>query len=140
MNLKIVWIDDEAEELRFGKRTLEMKGHHVSSMETTHQFLEWLDAASHSDVDIFLLDLMMKIDKEDVERLTGNLQPTERIDTGIYLYNEIREKFPQKPIVVLTIVRKCPDVIKEDRYSEFVLKTPTILPILDAGMKLLGRE
>ena len=142
MNLKIVWIDDEAEELRFGRQTLQMNGHQILVMETTHQFLEWLDAASTSDVDIFFLDLMMTIDKIDMTRLIGQpeAEPAEHIDTGVYLYQEIRRKFPNKPIVVLTIVRKFPDVMKDDQHLEFVLKAATIMPILAAGMKLLGRK
>jgi CheY-like chemotaxis protein len=142
MSLNIVWIDDEGEELRFGKQTLQMKGHQVLVMETTHQFLEWLDAASTSAVDVFFLDLMMKIDKIDMTRLTGQPEAdaAQHIDTGIHLHREIRKKFPKKPIVVLTIVRRIPDAMKDDQYLECVLKTSTIMPVLAVAMKLLGRE
>lgn len=141
MSLKIAWIDDEAEDFKYGKKTLEMEGHQVKIIETTHDFLTWLDAATPEQVDIFFLDLMMKIEKEDESRILGppEARPTEHIDTGEYLYREIRKKFPNKPVVVLTIVRKLPDSIKDDQDLTFELKASTIMPVLAAGIRLLGR-
>ncbi|MCK5615461.1 hypothetical protein KAR91_77070 [Candidatus Pacearchaeota archaeon] len=142
MSLRIVWLDDEAQITELGVDTLDAMGHAVKHLDNTHEFLEYLDEIKDANVDVFFLDMMMKIEAEDLKRLKGEeLEPASiKQDTGYYIYKEIRKKFSDKPIVVLTIVRRpLPEEMREDKYLRCHHKEARIIPVLELAIELVGR-
>lgn len=143
MSIKIAWIDDEIQLLSMGLETLKMKGHEVVTFDNTHDFLQYLEKASSDQVDVFILDLMMKIEEEDYAKLTGRDDTSlpDGVDTGIYMYNEIRKKFPGKPVVIFTIVRRpLPSGMTDDENLALIHKGPRIMPVLKIAMELVERK
>lgn len=140
MSLKIAWVDDEIPKLENHVRTLELLGHSVQGFQRTKDFLEWLNKAKANSVDTFFVDLMMKIDDESLDSLSQLAKelPSGDFDTGILLIKAIRKKFPDKPIVAVTVVSKPPtEVFSSDKKIMFIHKVARIRPALSSAMKLL---
>ncbi len=138
--MKIAWIDDEIRKLDNQVKTLQLLGHNVCEFQRTKDFLEWLNKATEASVDAFFVDLMMKIDDESLpylcdlaeKKLPGDF------DTGMLLIGAIREKFPDKPILALTVVSNPPEhIFSSDRKIKFLHKVARIKPALDVVNELM---
>ena len=140
MNIKIAWIDDEIPKMESHVKTLELLGYNIYTFQRTKDFLKWLADAEDTSVDAFFVDLMMKIDDESLSylsKLADKKFPGD-VDTGIVLIGAIREKFVDKPIVVLTVVSNPPmDLFSSDKKIRLVHKVARIKPALDAITELL---
>ena len=138
--MKVAWIDDEIPKLDSQVKTLQLLGHQVFAFQRTKDFLEWLDRVDDASVDSFFVDLMMKIDEESLPRLSSisERKLLGEFDTGMLLIGAIREKFPDKPILALTVVSNPPkEVFSSDKRIRFIHKLARIKPALDAVTKLM---
>lgn len=138
--MKIAWIDDEIPRLDSQLKTLQLLGHNVYEFQRTKDFLEWLNKATEASVDVFFVDLMMKIDDESLPYLCtiSETKLPGDFDTGMLLIAAIRERFPDKPILALTVVSNPPEeVFSSDEKIKFFHKVARIKPALDVVTQLM---
>src|SRR5688572_21561640 len=93
----ILFIDDEPRELDSHRRELEMSGYSVFFKADVDDALEFLDQ-NVNEVKLLIVDIMMPVGEAFKDA------PHDGLRTGLDLYERIRTKFNELPIVILTHV------------------------------------
>ena len=137
--MQIAWIDDEIPKLTGQINTTRLLGHKVTPFQRIKPFMDFLENPECSSVDMFFVDLMMKIDKDSLAKIRQTLKNSDDYtDSGILLIKYIRTKYKKKPIVVITQVTFPPSsLFAQDKKIVFYRKAAKIKPILDKITTLL---
>jgi len=90
--MKILFIEDNPEFLRYVKNILEKAGHNVTEVDNADDAVSAIDTIS--SYDLVILDIMMM--------LGDIIEETEAKETGIAIYRRIREKDKKIKILILS--------------------------------------
>ncbi|MCP4610239.1 MAG: hypothetical protein GY845_16135 [Planctomycetes bacterium] len=144
--MKIIWVDDKINSLPYAVSTLRVAGHHVKTFDGVSEFLNWFVKAKESSVHIFFLDLIMSVEWKDRERLEdiGCSEVSSRdSEAGILMYNAIRTRFPNKPVVFLTVIPsdlKANKLLNEDKNLRVVSNDEGISSVLEIALEMMEEE
>lgn len=92
----ILFIDDDKYHLKYYIEMLALSGYETKIIDDIEIGLSWLDVY-FSKIDLLVLDIMMPFN--------SNIKIPDYNDglrTGVYIYDNIRQKFPELPIIILT--------------------------------------
>ena len=92
--MKILWVEDEPEAMKYFRYALENDGHEVRFAETIDEVRSAL--AAGFEPDMTLVDIMMPTGKYDAAEADFGM------GTGLLVAKEIRESNPEMKIVLVT--------------------------------------
>jgi CheY-like chemotaxis protein len=91
----ILIVDDEARYIDIFAEELKLSGYEVSTQSDVDEALLFFEQ-NLSQIDLVIMDVMMPPGSSFAHMAPDGLR------TGVYLYNRIRERVPQLPVIVFT--------------------------------------
>ena len=105
--MNILWIDDDAERMASLYEMMTYEGHDVTKAATAGEALEIIeDEDRDGEFDVVLLDMMMPDDALGAVDTDGGRT------TGLALLTQIRQRYPDMPVVVFSVVKE-PEIKEE---------------------------
>jgi len=106
--LNILWIDDDVERMQSLYEMMTYEDHVVTKAATAGDALEIIkDEDRDGEFDVVLLDMMMPPDNA-----LGAVDTDGGRTTGLALLTRIRQRYPDMPVVVCSVVKE-PEIKKE---------------------------